>query len=487
VYAAGRRLLGEGSGRLAALLYLVSPFVIMMSASYMNHVTTGFFLALGLYAAARVIDEGGSLWPAVTGASLAVAMTIRPLESVAWAVVLGGWILLRRGLKPALTTTFVCAVGLLPLLAYNAISVGHPLRFGYTLLWGSGHGLGFHTDPWGEPFTPLISFANTALDFQRLNDYLFGWPFPSLIFLLAAIVWAVRRQQARLATVPLLFLLLAGPAAYFFYWHRDDYLGPRFLFASLVPLVLLTAMGIAAVDRWSGRWRPAYRLLLAASVVYGLVLTVPEQAGIISGLEGEMKLHPEEELAELGVENGIVLVKVGWGSRLIGRLWGWGVPASEVERSFRVVDGCRLQQALDEADSLAASGVDSTRALMGLRTRLEEWRQTSLPVVKGMLPDPSVRADTTHSLEPRCQLEAGADRSGFTLYETLVWRNDPWLERGTIFARFLEPERNRRLLSRFPERQAYLYAPMNAERTAVPRLLRLQTRSQEPAESEAGE
>ena len=139
-------------------------------------------------------------------------------------------------------------------------------------------------------------------------------------------------------------------------------------------------MGIAAVDRWSGRWRPAYRLLLIGGVVYGLVLTVPEQAGVISGLAGEMKLHPEEQLAERGVEDGVVFVKVGWGSRLIGRLWGWRVPASEVERSFRVVDGCRLQQALDSADSLAASGVDSARIVMRLRTRLEGWRVDSLPV-----------------------------------------------------------------------------------------------------------
>jgi hypothetical protein len=483
----GRRLLGEGSGRLAAMLYLVSPFVIMMSASYMNHVTTGFFLALGFYSVVRSIDEGGYAWPAIAGGSLAFAMTIRPLESVAWAVVLGSWILARRGLKPALVTTVVCAIGLLPLLAYNALTVGHPLRFGYTLLWGSEHGLGFHTDPWGNAFTPLLSFANTALDFQRLNDYLLGWPLPSLVFILAAIAGAIRYQRARSTSVPLLLLLFAGPVAYFFYWHRDDYLGPRFLYSSVVPAVLLTAMGIAALDRWAGRWRPAYRLLLIAGAFYGLVLTVPERAGVISGLEGEMKLHPEAQVAEQGIEDGVVFVKVSWGSRLIGRLWGWRVPASEVEQSFRVVDGCRIQMALDTADSLAASGADSARVLTGLRSQLDEWRQDSLTVIRGLLPDPSVRADTTRDLEPRCRLEAGADRSGFTLYETLIWRNDPSLERGTIFARFLEPERNRALLQRYPGRDVYLYAPLTAERGELPRLLRLELNEPPPPGSEAGE
>ncbi len=480
VYAAGRRLLGEGSGKLAAILYSLSPFALLMSASYMNHVTTGFFLASSLYSTARATDDDGYAWPAAAGASLAFAMMIRPLEAAAWAVVLGSWILLRRAVRPALATAAVCFACLTPLFAYNATTTGHPLRFGYTLLWGSGHGLGFHTDPWGEPFTPLVSFANTALDFQRLNELLFGWPFPSLLLLLAAIVWAARDQKPRAPVALLLLLLLAAPLAYFFYWHRDNYLGPRFLFASLVPAVMLTAAGIAAVDRWSRRWRPAFRSVLVFAVVFGLAVTLPESAGIISGLEPEMKLHPETQAEDLGIDDGVVFVKVGWGSRLIGRLWGWQVPASEVERSYRDVDGCRLQQALDAADSLAAAGGDSTALRQGLRAQLSGWRRASLPVVSGALPDPSVRVDTTRELDASCRYEAGLDQPGFTLYETLVWRNDPWLEKGTIYARFLEPLRNRRLLARYPERAAYLYVPLTRERTAVPRLLEL--KFSEPAE-----
>jgi hypothetical protein len=70
---------------------------------------------------------------------------------------------------------------------------------------------------------------------------------------------------------------------------------------------------------------------------------------------------------------------------------------------------------------------------------------------------------------PVCQ----QDRSGFTLYGTLVWHNDPWLRRGLVFARYLEPERNRRLMSRYPGRDMYLYAPIYSERGAPVVLLRL--------------
>lgn len=476
-YAAARRLLGEGSARLAVALFVISPFVLFMSASYMNHVTTGFFLALALYAAVRATEsDGGGVWPWALGLALAAAATIRPLESLAWAIVLGLWVLMRRGWKPAFAAGVACVVGLVPLLAYNGLTTGRPLRFGYTLLWGEGHGLGFRTDPWGEPFTPLVSFVNTAVDFQRLGVFLFEWPFPSLIFILAALVVGGIDERVKKAVPLLAGLLLAAPFAYFFYWHRDNYLGPRFLYASLLPAILLTVIGIVALDQRLGRWRAAFRITLLAGVFFGLVVNVPESAGVIAGMEPEMKLHPEVQAESKGLEEAVVFVKVGWGSRLVGRLWGWRVPASEAERTFRVVDGCRLQSALDEADSLAAAGRDSAEVLGHLREQLEVWRKAGIPVQKGLLPDPSVRVDTTRALFRRCYKEVQLDRSGFTLYGTLVWRNDPWLQRGVIYARYLEQERNRRLLKRYPGRDFYLYAPLSPERGAPTELLRLEGR-----------
>jgi hypothetical protein len=480
-YGVARRSLGDVEARISILLFLLSPFVLFMSASYMNHVTTGFFLALALYAALRAIDGGPgrvAIWSAVVGLALAAAATIRPLESAAWAMVLGLWILWRSGWKPAFLAAATCGVGLTPLFAYNALTSGHPLRFGYTLLWGSGHGLGFHTDPWGEPFTPVISFANTALDFQRLNVFMFEWPFPALVFTLVALWVGGNDPRIRKNVFLLAGLLLAAPVAYFFYWHRDNYLGPRFLYASILPAILLTVVGIVALDARLGRWRSIFRLVLLAGVFYGLAVRVPESAGVISGMEPEMKLHPEVESDRAGLEEALVFVKTSWGNRLVGRLWGWDVPASEAEQTFRVVDGCRLQGALDRADSLAYSGRDSIELRAQLRDRLAQWRGQNLPVVKGLLPDPSVRVDTTEALTRRCYQEVQEDRSGFTLYGTLIWRNDPWLDRGVIYARSLGNAKNRKLMEKYPGYEYYLYMPLSPERDAPTVLLRLDTEPQ---------
>jgi 4-amino-4-deoxy-L-arabinose transferase-like glycosyltransferase len=434
VFAAARRLLGEGGARLAAALYLVSPFALFMSASYMNHVTSGFFLALALYTAVRTEgDARGRVWLLATGAALALAATIRPLEAAAWAAVLGVWILLRRGWRSAAVVGAACLVGLAPLLLYNSLTTGHPLRFGYSLLWGAGHGLGFHTDPWGEPFTPIVSFANTALDFQRLNVLLYLWPFPSLIFVFVALVYAVRADRSRGAIALLGALLFAAPLAYFFYWHRDNYLGPRFVFASLVPAVILTAAGILALDRRLGRWRGALWLALLSGALVGLTVYFPQSAGLFAGRMLERKLHPEIEAERAGIGDALVFVKVGWGSRLIPRLWAWGIPASQA-----------------------------------LTSQLQTWRDMNLAVVRDVLPDQSVRVDTSAALPERCYREVQQDEAGFTVYGTLIWRNDPWLTKGTVYARDFGPERNRRLQALYPGRRSYLYAPLNPEPGAQP-------------------
>jgi hypothetical protein len=92
----------------------------------------------------------------------------------------------------------------------------------------------------------------------------------------------------------------------------------------------------------------------------------------------------------------------------------------------------------------------------------------NLAVVRDVLPDQSVRVDTSAALPERCYREVQQDEAGFTVYGTLIWRNDPWLTKGTVYARDFGPERNRRLQALYPGRRSYLYAPLNPEPGAQP-------------------
>jgi hypothetical protein len=139
------------------------------------------------------------------------------------------------------------------------------------------------------------------------------------------------------------------------------------------------------------------------------------------------------------------------------------VPAEETEQTYRVVDGCRLQLALDEADSLIAAGRDSASVLSALRARMAAFRALDLHVVHERWPEPSVRYDTTTALAQRCAREVARDAMGYTLFETLIWRMDPWLRDGVIYARDLGPAINRRLRVSYPDRPHFFYAPLSAE------------------------
>jgi hypothetical protein len=134
------------------------------------------------------------------------------------------------------------------------------------------------------------------------------------------------------------------------------------------------------------------------------------------------------------------------------------------------VDGCRLQTTLDRADSLVAGGADSTAVRRALTAQLRSWRDMNLPLARDVLPDQSVRVDTSAPLPHRCQLEVRRDEAGFTVYGTLIWRNDPWLTEGTVYARDYGPERNRRLRALYPGRLSYRYAPVSREPGAEPQL-----------------
>jgi hypothetical protein len=186
-----------------------------------------------------------------------------------------------------------------------------------------------------------------------------------------------------------------------------------------------------------------------------------------------MKLHPEQEAKRAGISEALVFVKVGWGSRLIGRLWGWGVPAEETEQTYRAVDGCRLQLALDEADSLVAAGHDSAGVLSALRGQMAGFRALDLPVVHERWPERSVRYDTTVTLVQRCAREVARDAMGYTLFETLIWRMDPWLRDGVIYARDLGPAINRRLRALYPDRPHLFYTPLSGEPGSPPVFLPL--------------
>ena len=399
--------------RLALGLFALAPFVVFMSGSHMNHVTSLMWLMLAttaLYGAVR--DGEVHLLPALgCGFALGMAATIRPVDALAFALPAGLWFLARTVRRPARWRELVAAgagvaLPVAALCAVNWATTGAPLRFGYTVMWGRSHDLGFHAAPWGDLHTPARGLELLNLYFLRLQSYLFETPFPAL---LPAIAWlGLGREHDDadrffLITGTLLCLLYAA------YWHDGFYLGPRFLFA-LAPALALYSARALTISIGNPLTRRALGVALVTGVLIAVVVSVPirirqYQQGMIS-----LRWDPDAELERAGVKDAVVLVRESWGSELLVRLWALGVSRPAAEHYYRAIDPCVLEQTIT---GLERTGADSTRALAALEPLVRD----SVRLVRSAeSSDPTLRRLPGLAYTAQCNERLAEDASGFTLF-----------------------------------------------------------------------
>lgn len=432
------------------LLFACTPFAAFMFASHMNHGPLLLWLLVAAVALPRAVADGprAPLWALVMGLGLGIAATIRPLDAGAFALPAAAWLAWRaRGGRRQFVALALSGVGVaLPLgLAFwaNLATTGHPLQFGYDLLWGADMRLGFHASPWGAVHTPQRGIELVALYLTRLNTYLFELPFPSLV-LPAAGLWFSGRLSAMdgylFASAGLVLL------GYWAYWHDGFFLGPRFLFAWLPFLVLWSARGIREV-LLATRRAPALRIGVATGlgvgVAYALLtlasVRVPQYRNGLASMR-----FPYDAAERAGVSGALVMVQESWGAQLIVRLWELGISRPDAEAIYRNVDACVLEEAIAAA---ARDGLQGRGALARLLPLLADSARL---VTSDLTPDDSQRLLPGLAYTDVCVARIEADRRGYLLYA-------PWrlVDDGNVYARWL-PGREAQLRAAFPSRPAYL-------------------------------
>lgn len=413
----------------ATIAFGFAPFVVFQSASHMNHVTSLMWLLIATAALVRATrgDTDRALAGFVCGVCLGLAATIRPLDAAAWALPAGawlGWRAVRRGHWGAFLLSGIgvaLPMGLMMLV--NAKTTGGPFTFGYTVLWGQSHGLGFHESPWGESHTVVRGLALTAAYLNRLNEYLFEVPVPSLIAVLATL--ALARKTDALER----YLYTSGGlaiAAYFAYWHDGFYLGPRFMFP-LAPVAALLVAQLPGVV--AARWQNvlAVRAVAASyvsAVVLGLIFVLPWRIGSYKSGFQSMRWDYDAIAAKAGATGGVILVRESWGAQVIARLWALGVSRSFAEVLYRHVDTCGLD---DMASRLEASDVRGAAAENRFRPMLAD----SARIVESSLsPDATERMLPGSAYTLECIQRIQEDRGGYAHYApALLARNSAtrWL------------------------------------------------------------
>jgi len=449
----------EATARLTLVLLCLSPFVVAVAGSEMSHLAAA---ALGMAAAAAALaasERRTGLNAALAGLLLGVMTAFRPLDAVAAAlpvaVILSGWCERRWQALAAAATGGM--VGALPTLWYNAQTTGSWHLFGYTVLWGPEHSLGFHPVPWGIPLTLTRAIARSGMDLHQLNLYLLDSTVP--VLLIVAIGYAVGRGGLVARDGVPFAAVLALLGLLFFYWHRDVFYGPRFLYSAAAWFVLLLARAIVLLrragrtaDRPDGPGLQASFACLAA-LVMGLATLTPGRIEAYRRSTPIYNLHPDRDAVRANVHHAVVVVPDGWGARLIARMWQQRIPVRRSSRLYAAMDACTLEMTLARAET---TGTDAQRSLLPVLDSIAARHQPG--VAARVTDDANLRLRPGVQLAPECLAEIEVDRRGFLQFGPLLWLNNATLDGDVVWARDLGP-RNAALFQRYAGRRFYRYAP----------------------------
>ena len=446
--------------RLGGLLFALSPFMLGVAAAYMSHATAAALVCVGAYCSLRARD-GHPSWALGSGLAVGALFAARPLTAVvSGSVVTVGIWLTHPGtaagkLRFLVTRVAVSLAGALPFLlavaAYNNRYFGSPLRFGYVAYLGPNHGLGFHPDPFGNPYTPLNALGYTSSDLVALGYTLFRTSI-SAVLLIGVFLLVARRLSAGARLLTLwAFSLVAVLACY---WHHDLMLGPRML-SDAAPawcvLAALAAVGLVRLipaDRslFQGRipLRAWIGTALLAAWAAGLVLLAPRD---LSSLKRILVATPEAPASSYPT---IVFVHDSWDSRMVGRLIAAGMRADSVAVALAQNSSCRLHEFVNAYEASQRDAGDRVLPHLELGHAVTDGSELTR-LTSGVL----VRALPNEVLTPECLREADADSGGRVPLLPLVWQGDlPGIAgSGAMYVRDLGPVANAELLRRFPGRR----------------------------------
>jgi hypothetical protein len=288
------------------LLLATSPFFLIMSGSLMAHSAELFWTALFMVAWARAIHHQGRRWAVAAGLAMGMLFLTRQFTALTVGLSFGVglmvlyWWTARRdqpGLRPmlhlrapALRLLLFAAPFVLVLLGYQAALTGNPFTDPRLLYWpydrvGFGPGYGesqnvfafvptnvgpaqvWYDDPAQPPRgnSPSLGLYNLGRNLGALHESLFAWP-PLLTLSFVWLAFLLRRPSA--ADWALLLVAVAVAGGYIGFWAAGIAYGPRYFYAALPSLVILSARGIGALATATDR-RVATVVVLALAA-YGL-------------------------------------------------------------------------------------------------------------------------------------------------------------------------------------------------------------------------
>jgi len=331
----GMLLYRRSTGLLAGGLALLSPFFIFLSGSLMIHAAELFWVALTMVAWTLALKSPyRTRWAILAGAALGMLFLTRQITAVITgfsfiSLMFVFEILLprntslqqrwREAIRPAAGLVLAALPFVILLLGYQAVLTGSPWQDPRLLSRpfdspGFGPQIGesenafklqvkegetikvWYTDPQQPPrgHSPARGLYNTERNLESLTRELFGWH-PLIALAFCWIPFLLGKSQKR--DWVLLAMLLVVVAAYIAYWTTGIMYGPRYYFAALPALLLLTARGLQTLrDRFG-----TTAMVTVFTVMVGLTFffywpTAPSSLRGYNFISGEEKALVEEQV-----------------------------------------------------------------------------------------------------------------------------------------------------------------------------------------------
>lgn len=238
-------------------LLLASPTFILTNGTLLSHVSGYLAAALLFFAYVCWHEKQNSVWALVAGAAWSWLFLNRTYTALLMAIpfALHALIFLGRSRSwPALRGTLLfagsAAAGVVALLIYNYLAVGHPLKMTY-LFYDPTDNLGFGLRHHGPVYpgpkpvlhTPAKGLQDLMSNLALLDRWLFGFR-GGLVVLCALVATGWSRRWSLLLVTP--FLMVAGGYIIFWYpgWNET---GPNYYFETLPGLMIAAAMGLIRI------------------------------------------------------------------------------------------------------------------------------------------------------------------------------------------------------------------------------------------------
>jgi hypothetical protein len=313
VFLLGEEIYGNRIGRIAGLLTVLSPFVTLISATYLSHTATALFCCLTLLFLVKMIREARLLWGGLSGLCWGVAFLCRPLTALVLGMVFSLGILRRPRIvlshrRPIAVALLLCAMAVSLLAAYQYAITGDPFTPGHKLGLGRFGRLGFGVIDEKNSHTLLDGMQHTLLRVQALSTRLLGWPIAALLFLAAPFVLGRPKwEDWWLLAAPLSLLL-----TFLTFFYYESYFPARYIFAAVPMLLLLCARGWTCIASRLEGTGTFGAVLTASAAAAGIIFTVSigdaEYFGKYGPNYGDVESILPKVVEAYGIENAVLFM-----------------------------------------------------------------------------------------------------------------------------------------------------------------------------------